>query len=101
MIDEVKPVMRRGLPDSQVIRISCTCRYSNHSTVALTPPILQAILRAKFSAITEGAISQAFNSLGSPNWDQSRSVDGRMELDLRVGCAFTRFQTKAFQVNIT
>ncbi|XP_064393121.1 DNA topoisomerase 3-beta-1-like [Halichondria panicea] len=77
VIDEVKPVMRRGLPDSQVI------------------------WRAKFSAITEGAISQAFNSLGSPNWDQARSVDGRMELDLRVGCAFTRFQTKAFQSKYT
>lgn len=60
---------------------------------------LQVILRAKFSSITEAAISKAFHSLTNPNWDEARSVDGRMELDLRIGCAFTRFQTKSFQVS--
>ena len=60
----------------------------------------QTIYRARFSSITESAILQAFRSLTAPNWNEARSVDARMELDLRIGCSFTRFQTKTFQVLI-
>lgn len=58
----------------------------------------QTIYRARFSSITEQAILHAFHNLTSPNWNEARSVDGRMELDLRIGCSFTRFQTTLFQV---
>ena len=57
----------------------------------------QRIFRARFSALSQQAMKAAMASLGEPNKNESLAVDARQELDLKVGVAFTRFQSKYFQ----
>uniref|UniRef100_A0A1B6CJT6 DNA topoisomerase n=1 Tax=Clastoptera arizonana TaxID=38151 RepID=A0A1B6CJT6_9HEMI len=55
------------------------------------------IFRAKFSEITAQSARRAMETLGQPNKRVSDAVDVRSELDLRIGAAFTRFQTLRLQ----
>lgn len=54
---------------------------------------LENIYRAKFSTVLPQEIHRALFSLGRINENFVHAVQARCELDLRVGAAFTRFQT--------
>jgi DNA topoisomerase-3 len=51
------------------------------------------VYRARFSEITPQSIYRACQHLGTINQNVVDAVDVRQELDLRIGAAFTRFQT--------
>ncbi|CAG0898215.1 unnamed protein product, partial [Darwinula stevensoni] len=55
------------------------------------------VYRAKFSEITAQSVQRACRSLEDPDKRVSDAVDVRQELDLRIGAAFTRFQTLRLQ----
>jgi len=57
----------------------------------------EKIYRAKFSTVLPQEIQRALRSLGRINENFVAAVQARCELDLRVGAAFTRFQTLRLQ----
>ncbi|XP_074063752.1 DNA topoisomerase 3-alpha isoform X2 [Macrotis lagotis] len=66
-----------------------------HVCKAVKPNI--RVFRARFSEITEYAVRTACQHLTEPDQRVSDAVDVRQELDLRIGAAFTRFQTLRLQ----
>lgn len=61
------------------------------------PRFAPAVRRAKFSAVTKPQVEAAMRDLRDPDVHQARAVDARAELDLKIGVAFTRFQTNHFR----
>lgn len=55
------------------------------------------VFRARFSEITSTSVFRALNNVCQPDLRQSQAVDVRSELDLRIGAAFTRYQTLRYQ----
>jgi DNA topoisomerase-3 len=55
------------------------------------------VRRARFSALIPADIERAISNLVVPNENEVDAVRTRMELDLRLGAAFTRMQTVTLQ----
>ena len=61
------------------------------------PRLRPNVYRAKFSTVLDAEIIRALASLGRLNEWFVQAVQARSQLDLRVGAAFTRFQTLRLQ----
>mmetsp|Transcript_6979 Transcript_6979/g.10225 ORF Transcript_6979/g.10225 Transcript_6979/m.10225 type:complete len:861 (+) Transcript_6979:96-2678(+) len=64
-----------------------TCQKGNQTLTG------DKLKRAKFSDFSPTAIQRAIRNMVQPDKYMSDSVEARREIDLRIGSAFTRFQT--------
>ncbi|KGG50452.1 DNA topoisomerase III alpha [Mitosporidium daphniae] len=55
------------------------------------------VKRARYSSVTAKDIYYSMSRLTELDYNQAKAVEVRQEIDLRTGCAFTRFLTLAYQ----
>ncbi|XP_023395516.2 DNA topoisomerase 3-alpha isoform X1 [Loxodonta africana] len=100
---DIKKTLERETQQCQALVIWTDCDREGenigfeiiHVCKAVKPSL--PVLRARFSEITPRAIRLACENLTEPDQRVSDAVDVRQELDLRIGAAFTRFQTLRLQ----
>ncbi|KAI9102732.1 DNA topoisomerase [Phlyctochytrium arcticum] len=84
---------------SQILMIWTDCDREGENIGAEVVQICRTVnprllvKRARFSVIQRRELLQAWDNLIELDMRQAAAVDARSELDLRVGAAFTRFQT--------
>ncbi|KAJ6655917.1 hypothetical protein lerEdw1_004502 [Lerista edwardsae] len=100
---DIKRTLEREVKQCQALVIWTDCDREGENigfeiinVCKAVKPSLQAF-RARFSEITPNAIRVACENLTQPDQNVSDAVDVRQELDLRIGAAFTRFQTLRLQ----
>ncbi|XP_019609294.2 DNA topoisomerase 3-alpha isoform X1 [Rhinolophus sinicus] len=100
---DIKKTLERESRQCQVLVIWTDCDREGENigfevihVCKAVKPTLQ-VLRARFSEITPRAVKTACENLTEPDQRVSAAVDVRRELDLRIGAAFTRFQTLRLQ----
>ncbi|CAK7317251.1 DNA topoisomerase 3-alpha [Vulpes lagopus] len=100
---DIKKTLQRETQQCQALVIWTDCDREGENigfeiihVCRAVKPNLQ-VLRARFSEITPRAVRVACENLTEPDQRVSDAVDVRQELDLRIGAAFTRFQTLRLQ----
>uniref|UniRef100_A0A8V0Z377 DNA topoisomerase n=1 Tax=Gallus gallus TaxID=9031 RepID=A0A8V0Z377_CHICK len=100
---DIKRTLEREVQQCQALVIWTDCDREGenigfeiiHVCKAVKPNL--QVFRARFSEITLHAVRRACENLTQPDQKTSDAVEVRQELDLRIGAAFTRFQTLRLQ----
>ncbi|KAL5017788.1 hypothetical protein ScPMuIL_003510 [Solemya velum] len=100
---DIKRTLEREIRGCQTLIIWTDCDREGENIgmevvqvcTAVKPSV--KVYRAHFSEMTPQAVARACRSLTPMDRNISDAVDVRQELDLRIGAAFTRFQTLRLQ----